>query len=115
MRQWLCLLLVMILIGVALLAKECGAKVDEEQLRRVLVHWYRMAGRGNNSYRNNRPEGSFVDNGKNGLVAFAMAAAASLTPEGERGCRWSWHPAPGESTRNDDYPKTKEETPAFAK
>ena len=38
----------------------------------------------NNPYGDDRPEASFVDNGKNGKLAFAMAAAASLTPEGEK-------------------------------
>ena len=66
-----------------LLAKECGAQVNEDMLRRTLAHYYRFAGRGNNPYGDNRPEGSFVDNGKNGLVSMAMAAAASLTPDGE--------------------------------
>ncbi len=66
-----------------LLAKECGANVNEDMLRRTLIHYYRFANRGNNPYGDNRPEGSFVDNGKNGLVSFAMAAAASLTPDGE--------------------------------
>jgi Family of unknown function (DUF6288) len=67
-----------------LLAKECGANVDESLLHRTLVHFFRFAGRGLNPYGDDRPENSFVDNGKNGLLAFAMAAAASLTPEGEK-------------------------------
>ena len=66
------------------LAKECGANVDESLLRRTLVHFFRYAGRGNNPYGDDRPETSFVDNGKNGNLAFAMAAAASLTPDGEQ-------------------------------
>ena len=66
------------------LAKECGANVNESLLRRTLVHFYRYAGRGNNPYGDDRPETSFVDNGKNGNLAFAMAAAASLTPDGEK-------------------------------
>jgi len=45
-----------------------------------------------------------------------MAIVTELTPSaGEQGCRWKWHPSPSESTRNGDYPKTKEEIPAFAK
>ena len=67
-----------------LLAKECGADVDESLLNRTLVHFFRFAGRGLNPYGDDRPENSFVDNGKNGNLAFAMAAAASLTPEGEK-------------------------------
>jgi hypothetical protein len=66
-----------------LLAKQCGADVNESLLHRTLVHFFRYAGRGINPYGDDRPEVSFVDNGKNGLLAFAMAAAASLTPEGE--------------------------------
>jgi hypothetical protein len=66
-----------------MLAKECGANVNDSLLQRVLVHFFRYAGRGTNPYGDDRPETSFVDNGKNGNLAFAMAAAASLTPEGE--------------------------------
>jgi hypothetical protein len=66
-----------------LLAKQCGAKIDDSLLHRSLVHLFRYAGRGLNPYGDHRPETSFVDNGKNGKLAFAMAAAASLTPEGE--------------------------------
>ena len=66
-----------------LLAKQCGADVDESLLHRTLSHFFRYAGRGCNPYGDDRPETSFVDNGKNGLLAFTMAAAASLTPEGE--------------------------------
>ena len=67
-----------------LLAKECGAKVPDQTLDDALVHFYRYAGRGGNPYGDNRPEYGFVDNGKNGLLAFAMAAAAALTPNGEQ-------------------------------
>ena len=66
-----------------LLAKQCGVDVDESLLNRTLVHFFRYAGRGLNPYGDDRPETSFVDNGKNGKLAFAMAAAASLTPDGE--------------------------------
>jgi hypothetical protein len=66
-----------------LLAKECGVDVPEHALMGALVHFYRYAGRGGNPYGDGRTEVGFVDNGKNGNLAFAMAAAASLTPEGE--------------------------------
>ena len=66
-----------------MLAKECGANVNDRTLHRVLTNFYRFAGRGNNPYGNGRPEIAFVDNGKNGNLALAMAAAASLTPNGE--------------------------------
>jgi len=66
-----------------LLAKECGVDVDEHTLQSCLYHFYRYAGHWNVSYGDGLPEGGGVDNGKNGGLAFAMAAAASLTPEGE--------------------------------
>jgi len=66
-----------------LLAKECGADVPDHTLHGALRHFYRYAGRGGNPYGDNRPEVGFVDNGKNGKLAFAMAAAAALTPDGE--------------------------------
>ena len=66
-----------------LLARECGAKVDEFTLQESLKHLYRMAGHGNLGYGNNMPDRGFTDNGKLGTMAFLMAAAASLTPEGE--------------------------------
>ena len=58
-------------------------EVSDRLLLRSLRHFYRYAGRGNNPYGDNRPEVGFVDNGKNGKLAFAMAAAAALTPDGE--------------------------------
>ena len=67
-----------------LLAKQCGAVVDDSLIHRTLTHFFRFAGRGINPYGDDRPETSFVDNGKHGNLAFAMAAAASLTPEGEK-------------------------------
>lgn len=66
-----------------LLAKECGVKVPEHSLQGALRHHYRYAGRGGNPYGDDRPELGFVDNGKNGLLAFTMAAAAALDPKGE--------------------------------
>jgi len=66
-----------------LLAKECGANVPDHALHGALVHFYRYAGRGGNPYGDHRTEVGFVDNGKNGNLAFAMAAAAALTPDGE--------------------------------
>jgi hypothetical protein len=67
-----------------LLAKECGAEVDEFTLQSSLKHFYRYAGHGAVSYGDGLPEPTYTDNGKNGGLAFAMAAAASLTPEGEQ-------------------------------
>jgi hypothetical protein len=66
------------------LAKECGAKMPDDVLRRVAGHWIRWSGRGNVAYGNARPEAGFTENGRNGKLAFSMAAAASLTPEGEK-------------------------------
>jgi len=67
-----------------LLAKECGVDVDEHTLQSCLYHFYRYAGHWNVSYGDGLPEGGGVDNGKNGGLAFAMAAAASLHPDGEK-------------------------------
>ena len=66
------------------LAKECGVEVDERTLQSSLKHFYRYAGHGAVSYGDGLPEGTYTDNGRNGGLAFAMAAAASLTPEGEK-------------------------------
>jgi hypothetical protein len=67
-----------------LLAKECGVKVDEVTLQAALRQFYRFAGHGNTPYGDHLPESGMVDNGKVGSLAFAMAAAASLVPEGEK-------------------------------
>lgn len=66
------------------LAKECGAKMPDESLRRIARHWLRWSGRGNVAYGNTRPEAGFTDNGRNGKLAFSLAAAAALTPDGEQ-------------------------------
>ncbi len=71
------------MLTVLLLAKECGVNVDEPTLQASLKQFFRYAGHGNVPYGDQLPEGGFVDNGKNGAFAFQMAAAASLTPEGE--------------------------------
>ncbi len=67
-----------------LLARECGAKVDEYTLQESLKHFYRFAGHGNVAYGDHLPETGFVDNGKTGKLAFQMAAAAALMPDGEK-------------------------------
>ena len=64
-----------------LLAKECGANVPDHTLKGAFRHFYRYVGRGNNPYGDDRPEVGFVDNGKNGKLAFAMAAAAAMAGE----------------------------------
>ncbi len=66
-----------------LLAKECGVDVDDHTLQTSLRQFFRYAGRGNVPYGDGLPERGFVDNGKVGGLAFAMAAAASLMPDGE--------------------------------
>jgi len=70
--------------GYLLFAKECGAKIPDETLLRVLAHFYRFSGRGNVPYGNNKPESGYTDNGKNGKLAYVMSAAANLTPDGEK-------------------------------
>lgn len=72
------------MVTLLLLAKECGVPVDEYTLQTSLKQFYRYAGHGNVPYGDQMPEGGFVDNGKNGAFAFQMAAAVSLTPEGEK-------------------------------
>lgn len=67
-----------------LLAKECGVNVDERVLQESLRQFYRFAGRGNVAYGDHLPEGGFADNGKVGGLAFTMAAAAAVTPNGEQ-------------------------------
>jgi hypothetical protein len=66
-----------------LLAKQCGVEVDDVMLQRALQHYYRFAGRGTNPYMDYPPETTFTDNGRNARLAFAMAAASRLRPEGE--------------------------------
>jgi len=66
-----------------LLAKECGADVNDKLLNEALSHFYRFAGHGNVPYGDGMPEPGFVDNGKTAGLAFTMQAAASLTPQGE--------------------------------
>lgn len=65
------------------MAKECGADVPEESLMRVLTRFFRYSGRGNVPYGMGHPERGVVDNGKNGKLAFSMAAVANLTGKGE--------------------------------
>jgi hypothetical protein len=66
-----------------LLAKECGVDVDESMLQSSLKQFYRFASHGAVPYGDQLPEPTYVDNGRDGGLAFSMAAAASLTPEGE--------------------------------
>lgn len=66
-----------------LLAKECGAKVDEHTLQTALYHFFRYSGRGNVAYGDGLPEGGAVDNGRTGKLAFTMSVAANLDPKGE--------------------------------
>ncbi len=66
-----------------MLAKECGVKISDHTFNTALTHFFRFAGRGNVAYGDGLPEGGFVDNGKTAGLAFAMAAAAALTPDGE--------------------------------
>lgn len=62
-----------------LMAKECGATVDEHTLQSSLPHFFRYSCRGNVPYGDQICEQSFVDNGKTGGLAFTMAAAQSLS------------------------------------
>ena len=66
-----------------LLAKECGIDVSDDVMMRSFRRFYRYSGKGINPYGDHKPEVGFIDNGKNGNLAFTMGAAASLTPDGE--------------------------------
>ena len=68
-----------------LLAKQCGVDVEERMFSSALEHFYRFAGRGVNPYMDAHPETSYTDNGRNGRLALAMAAAVGLDPLGEKG------------------------------
>lgn len=65
------------LLTTLLLAKQCGADVDEQTLQDSLRFFYRFAGRGNSPYGDHRPESGLTDNGKTSMLALAMNAAAA--------------------------------------
>ena len=67
-----------------MLAKECGVEVNEAVMLETLRQFYRFAGKGSVPYGDHFPETYFIDNGKTGALAFTMAAAAALTPKGEK-------------------------------
>ncbi|MFU8781119.1 MAG: DUF6288 domain-containing protein, partial [Kiritimatiellia bacterium] len=66
-----------------LLAAECGVDVDPHILQSALRQFVRFAGRGNVPYGDHLPESGYTDNGKNGALAFTMAAASAVSPAGE--------------------------------
>jgi hypothetical protein len=66
-----------------LLARECGAEVDEHTFQSAFQHFFRYSGRGNVSYGDGIPEGGAVDNGRTGKLAFTMSVAAGQDPKGE--------------------------------
>jgi hypothetical protein len=59
-----------------LLAKHCGAEVNEQSLRDSLHFFYRFVGHGNNPYGDGRPESGTGGNGKTEQIAAAMRIAA---------------------------------------
>ncbi|MDP6356489.1 MAG: DUF6288 domain-containing protein, partial [Planctomycetota bacterium] len=59
-----------------LLAKECGAVVDEPTLLGSLRFFYRFAGHGTVPYGDHRGEGGLGSNGKDGMIAAAMQIAS---------------------------------------
>ena len=67
-----------------MLAKECGVEVNDDIMLASLRQFYRFAGKGSVPYGDHFPETYFIDNGKTGALAFTMAAAAALTPKGEK-------------------------------
>ena len=68
-----------------MLAKTCGVNVDEKTFQSSLSHFFDYSGKGSVPYGDYVPKPGFGDcNGKTGGLALAMAAAARLTPEGEK-------------------------------
>ncbi len=60
-----------------LLAKQCGADVDEDTLHDALRYFYRFVGHGLNPYGDHRPESGYSGgNGKNEVLAIAMHVAS---------------------------------------
>lgn len=59
-----------------LLAKHCGAKVDDKALNDSLRFFYRFVGHGNNPYGDGRCESGMSGNGKTEQIAAAMRVAA---------------------------------------
>lgn len=59
-----------------LLAKHCGAEVDEKSLLDSLRFFYRFVGHANNPYGDGRPESGMSGNGKTEQIAAAMRVAA---------------------------------------
>lgn len=59
-----------------LLALQTPAQVDQDKLNESLRFFYRFVGKGSNPYGDHRPEDTMGDNGKNSILAMAMAAAA---------------------------------------
>ena len=59
-----------------LLAKECGAVVDEPTLLGALRFFYRFAGHGTVPYGDHRGEGGLGSNGKDGMIAVTMHVAS---------------------------------------
>ncbi len=66
-----------------LLAAECGVEVDPHIKEGALRQFIRYVGRGNVPYGDHRPENGYTDNGKNGALAFTMAAAKAVSRAGE--------------------------------
>ncbi|MBI1336238.1 MAG: hypothetical protein GC164_04670 [Phycisphaera sp.] len=60
-----------------LLAKECGADVDDATLLGCLKYFYRFAGHGSVAYGDHRAEGGLGSNGKDAMIAAAMQVAMS--------------------------------------
>ncbi len=67
-----------------LLAKQCGAKVNQRTMRRATTFFYRFAGHGSTPYGDHRPEGGYTSaNGKSSMLAIIMGAAARADTGGE--------------------------------
>ncbi len=70
------------LLTTLLLAKHCGAEVDDDTLLESLRFFYRFVGHGTNAYGNGRPETGLGSNGKTQQIAAAMQIAAKSDQPG---------------------------------
>lgn len=68
-----------------LLARQCGIEVEEGMLQAALQHYFRFSGKGANPYMDAYPEQTLTDNGRNAMLAYAMAAASALLPDDKNG------------------------------
>ena len=60
-----------------MLARECGIKIQDEDLRKNVRYFYRFAGYGSVPYGDQRPDAGVASNGKSGMAGVGL----SLLPD----------------------------------